>query len=85
MITAAKANSLTPTEVKLFEENLATLKEDYKQNNMLPLSSLFPILGRPPIIPNSTDVDAMLDGYNARAEYGHKVKQIEQALVQSLD
>lgn len=85
MTTAALGNILTPTEVKLFEENYNNLREDYKKSKRLSVSSLLPILGRPPIIPDSPDMDAMLDAYDARAEYGRKAMQIEQVLAHSQD
>lgn len=70
-------NILTPTEVKLFEEHFPNLRQEYKQTGKISLDSLIPIIGRPPIIPQSHDMDAMLEAMDARALYGVKAAQIE--------
>ena len=56
---------------------LDELCEDIKQDNTLSIESLSKILGRPPVIPDSPDTDAMLDAYDAKAEYGRKAEFIE--------
>lgn len=56
---------------------LDELCEEFNQKNALSIESLTKILGRPPVIPDSPDTDAMLDAYTARAEYGRKAKFIE--------
>lgn len=78
MATIAERNILTPTEEELLEENFYQLVEDYKQNGSLTLSSFTPILGRPPILNYSHDMDAMLETMDARAEYAEKMQKIEQ-------
>lgn len=78
MATVAERNILTPKEVELLEENFYLLVEDYKQNGSITLSSIIPILGRPPILTNTHDMDAMLEAMDARAEYGNKMQKIEQ-------
>lgn len=77
MSNLTTCNSLTPAEVKLFEKNFPNLKEEYKQTGKISLASLFPIIGRPPIIPQSHDMDTMLEAMDNRAIYGNKVAQIE--------
>lgn len=57
---------------------LDELCEEYKEKNTLSIKSLSKILGNPPAIPESPDTDAMLDAYNARAEYGRKAIFLEQ-------
>lgn len=78
MTTIAERNILTPEETELLEENFYLLVEDYKQNGSLTLSSFVPILGRPPILTHTHDMDAMLEAMDARAEYGNKMQKIEQ-------
>lgn len=73
-------NILTPEEVQLFEENFDKLQKEYKSKGSLSLDSLIPILGRPPIIPQSPDMDAMLEAWNDKAEYGRKFQKIEELL-----
>ena len=53
------------------------LCEEYQKNSTLSLDSLSKLLGKPPIIPQSPDTDAMLDAYTARADYGSKCIAIE--------
>lgn len=72
-----KCNMLTPVEVELLKENFSTLEKEYQQTGTISLDSLFPILGRPPIIPQSSDMDARLEAMDARALYGNKAAQIE--------
>jgi len=81
MTTSALVNILTPTELDRFEENFYSLVEDYKQNGSISLWSVLPILGRPPVLPMSHDMDAMLDAVEARSAYGNKLKQIEQVFL----
>lgn len=86
-ITAQRgSNLLTPTEVQLFEENFDQLLEDFKSNhNSLSLESLIPILGRPPVLSDSSDNDTRDLAYEERAEYGRKCQQIEELLKSSLN
>lgn len=68
---------LTPSEFQSFENSLSNLIEEYRDNGTLKLTSIIPILGNPPTIPQSLGMDAMLEAYEERAEYGKKTKAIE--------
>ncbi len=73
-------NILTSTEFEAFNSSLATLFEEYKKASTLTIELLKPILGNPPRIPQSPDMDAMLEAYEERANYGKKANSIEEYL-----
>jgi len=77
MRNLTKCNMLTPAEVELLEENFSTLEEEYRQTGTISIASLSSIIGCPPIIPKSHDMDTMLEAMDARALYGNKAAQIE--------
>ncbi len=84
MVITTKVNAtnyLSPEEAQSLENSLDNLLESYRlNNNSLNLEWITPILGTPPTIPNSPDLDAMLDAWEDRAEYGRKVEFIERVL-----
>ena len=71
--------TLTSKERRLLEENLDSLVSKYKDKGLL-LESIIPIIGNPPRIPDSPDMDARMEAYEARAEYGSKAQEIEKIL-----
>lgn len=75
---------LNPTEFKAFTLSSESLIEEYRKSSKLTLESLVPILGNPPKIPQSSDMDAMLEAYEDRALYGKKALSIEQYLSNSV-
>ena len=80
-ITASRVcNILTPTEVALFEVNYEPLSAEYKDKGTISLESVIPILGNPPVIPDTHDLDSICMAYEERAEYGRKLKEIESLL-----
>lgn len=79
-MTTNLCNILTSTEFEAFNTSLDTLLEEYKKSSNLTVELLVPILGNPPRIPQSPDMDAMLEAYEARAEYGRKFNSIEEYL-----
>lgn len=76
---------LAPKEFEAFESSFDSLIEEYRNSGTLKLDSLVPILGKPPIIPQSPDTDAMLEAYDEKAIYGHKIKEIESLLKLELE
>ena len=84
MVITTKVNAtnyLSPEEVQSLDNSLDNLLESYRLNgNVLKLDWITPILGNPPIIPNSPDLDARMDAWEDRAEYGRKVEFIERVL-----
>lgn len=76
-----KTKTLTHEEERLLAENLDSLVCQYKEKGLV-LESLFPIIGKPPIIPPSPFTDVMMEAFEARAEYGHKAQEIENILSQ---
>lgn len=75
------SNILTSTEFEAFTTSLDSLLEEYHKTSKLTIELLVPILGNPPRIPQSPDMDAMLEAYEERAEYGRKANSIEEYLV----
>lgn len=75
--------TLTPKETRLLEENLDSLVSEYKDKGLV-LESFIPIIGNPPRIPDSPDMDARLEAYEARAEYGRKLEEIEKLLLEKV-
>lgn len=73
-------NILTSTEFEAFITSLDSLLQEYKKASTLSIEFLKPILGNPPRIPQSPDMDAMLDAYEDRAKYGKKANSIEEYL-----
>ena len=84
MFTATEVsttNPLSPEEVQILDNSLDHLLENYRLNhNVLKLEWITPILGNPPIIPDSPDSDTRMDAWEARAEYGRKAEFIEDLL-----
>lgn len=73
-------NILTSTEFEAFNTSLPSLLKEYKKASTLNIELLKPILGNPPGIPHSPDMDAMLEAYEDRAKYGKKANSIENYL-----
>lgn len=80
-MTTNLRNILTSTEFEAFNTSLDTLLKEYRKSSNLAVELLVPILGNPPRIPQSPDMDAMLEAYEALAEYGHKANSIETYLI----
>lgn len=75
---------LTPTQLTSLYVHSEELISQYKSKGSFELSTLIPIIGIPPIIPQSPDMDAMLETWNVQAEYGKKVAYIEQYLTSKI-
>lgn len=73
-------NILTSTEFEAFNNSLDNLLKEYEKTSKLTIELLIPILGNPPRIPQSPDMDAMLEAYEDRAKYGEKANSIEKYL-----
>lgn len=71
--------NLSPEQTLLLEEKLDDLLIEYKEKGLV-LESLIPIIGRPPVIPDSPETDTGLGAYEAKIEYVKKLKEIEQIL-----
>lgn len=67
---------LTPDEFHSFENSLCSLIQEYRNNGSLNLTTLIPILGKAPNIPQSPDMDTMLEAYEEMAEYSKKSQAI---------
>lgn len=68
---------LTKEELFLFFSLGESPFQEYKEKGSLSLASLEPVLGKCPIIPHTHDMDAMLEAADEKAQYGQKVKAIE--------
>ncbi len=68
---------LSKKELSLFFSLGEKPFKEYKENGSLSLDSLEPVLGKCPIIPHTHDMDAMLEASDEKAQYGEKVKAIE--------
>lgn len=84
MTISKLATILTPVEFEAFTLVSKSLIEEYRKSSKLTLELLVPILGNPPKIPQSPDMDAMLEEYEDRAQYGKKAESIEQYLSYSV-
>ena len=71
---------LTPEEGCLFDEYLPYLCHKYEEEETLPLECVIPILGNPPVISHTHDMDAMLEAADDKAKYAEQVKGIENFL-----
>lgn len=71
--------NLSPEQTLLLEEKLDDLLIEYKEKGLV-LESLIPIIGKPPVIPDSPETDTGLEAYEAKIEYVKKLKEIEQIL-----
>ncbi len=80
-----KSNILTPEEVQLLEKNLEHLSAEYHEFGTLSLDSLALIIGRPPIIPDTHDLDSKDIAWEETALYGKKVCKIEELVRRSLN
>lgn len=79
------SNLLTPMEFEAFTSSFGSLIEEYRKTSTLKLEQLVPILGNPPRIPQSPDMDAMMEAYEARALYGMKSASIEEYISQKVN
>lgn len=68
---------LTPSQFKAFEECFDNLVDEFRTNGKLDLSSFTKILGNPPTIPHSPDMDARLEAFEERALYGSKLEKLD--------
>lgn len=75
---------LTPAQLKSLHEHLEELITQYRDKGSFELSALIPIIGDPPIIPQSLDTDAMLEAWNDSAKYGRKITYIYQYLTSEI-
>lgn len=66
-----------------FYNNQTALLNEYREKGTLTLSSLVTVLGNPPIVPNTHDMDAMLEAWDEKAEYG-RLSQLIEALLKNL-
>ena len=83
--TKAEAKKiLTPKQLQAFEETFDELINELRNTGTIQLSSFTPVLGRVPVIPQSPDMDAMLDGWNDQAEYSKKVIQLENLITSEI-
>lgn len=69
----------TPVAKKLYDLR-DDLAKDFTKNNSLTLESIIKVIGKPPVIPSSPDMDTMLEGWESRAEYGRQANIIEQLI-----
>lgn len=51
--------------------NWDNLIDEFRNNQSLSIESVSKIIGKPPVIPDSPDMDTMLEAYEQRAEYGN--------------
>lgn len=77
-LIAAPATQLhkSPIAVKFFEL-LDLADNDFNQNGKLSFSIIEKILGKPPIIPSSPDMDARLEAYEELTQYSMRASNIE--------
>lgn len=76
--TKAEAKKiLTPKQLKAFEETFDELTNELQHTGTISLDSFIKIIGRPPVIPQSPDTDAMLEAWEERAVYSRKIIQLE--------
>lgn len=69
----------TPIAEKVFAERYK-LVDEYRLNGMISKDSTKKILGTPPVIPSSPDMDARLEGMEARSEYFENIRIIEKLI-----
>lgn len=69
------ANGTLPDEIAArLEENIAALTTEYLLEGRLSIKSIEPIIGyKQPIIPDSPDMDAMMDAWEEKAAYANLV------------
>ncbi len=88
MITTSKVPTndiLSPEEVRKLDDSLDELLKNYQSNNyILKLEWIIPILGGPPVIPSSPDMDARMDAFDELVEYDKKKDFIENFLIKEL-
>ncbi len=78
-------NILSYEELQKLGASMSELLEKYRNNNkVLKLAWVIPILGRPPVIPDSPDTDARNDAYDDLVEYNRKKDFIEDILKEKL-
>lgn len=63
-----------------FFEVLDSAADEFNQNGKLTFSTIEKIIGKPPVIPNSPDMDARMDAWNETAQYSDRVLDIESKL-----
>lgn len=63
--------------VARFFDNLDVAAKDFSENGKLSFPIIEKILGKPPIIPSSPDMDARLEAYGELTQYSTQVLNIE--------
>lgn len=71
LIPIVENNFSFPEKEKLVS-NWDNLLDEFRNNGSLSIKSISNIIGKPPMVPNSPDMDTMLEAYDERAEYGNK-------------
>lgn len=81
LVKATLATQLysNPIAVKFFE-NLDAATEEFSQNGKLSFPIIEKILGKPPVIPDSPDMDARLEAYEELTQYSTQALNIESKL-----
>ena len=80
----AAKSILTPKQLQAFDESFDSLLNELRTTGKIDLSSFTNIVGRPPIIPQSPDTDAMLEAWEDRATYSKKIMQLENLISSEL-
>lgn len=78
--TPATAVYKNPIAVRFFE-NLEPAKEEFQQNGKLTCPIIETILGKPPVVPSSPDMDARLEAFEELSKYSDKALDIESKLL----
>lgn len=73
---AATQTYINPIAVRFFEF-LDSCANELQENGKLTFSSIEKILGKPPVIPASPDMDARLEAYEELTQYSNRVLDIE--------
>lgn len=75
-VTPATQVYKNPIAVRFFD-CLDLAVEDFKQNGKLTFPTIEKILGKPPVIPDSPDMDARMEAYEELSKYSNQVLNIE--------
>ena len=77
--TSATQVYKNPIAVRFFE-NLDAAAQEFSENGKLSFPIIEKILGKPPVIPNSPDMDARLEAYEELTQYSTQILNVESKL-----